>query len=97
MATQRGRRASKLQGASAEEEGMSHYENLVQETPSIMYYVGKYDLGQFYNIKIINGSQNFCMEIPSFTSVKLNDNVSFMLEALCYFSYYHVEFIFGPT
>jgi len=32
-----------LQGACAEEDGMSHYENLVQEVPSIMYYLGKYD------------------------------------------------------
>jgi len=34
----------KLPGASAEEEGMSHYENLGQEAPSIMSYFGKYNL-----------------------------------------------------
>jgi hypothetical protein len=85
-----------LQGASAEEEGMSHYENLVHGALSIMYYFGKYDLVSSIIYKTSNGSPAFCMEIPSFSSIKLNDNVMFVLAVLCYFSYYQVEFILDP-
>jgi hypothetical protein len=59
-----------IQDVGAQEEGMNHNENLVQEAPSILYYLGKYVLVSSVRYKTSNGSHSFCMEIPSFTSIK---------------------------
>jgi hypothetical protein len=56
------------EGASAQEDRMSHYENLVQGAPSIMYYFGKYDLVSSIIYKTRNGSHISCMQISRFTS-----------------------------